>query len=197
VGRANAAFAANFRISTERIPHALVMALARVKRACAQVNAELGLLDATTAAAIAQAAGELLAGEHADAFPLSVWQDRLGHPDQHEHNEVLANRASELLGGSRGKGRRVHPNDHVNLGQSTNDIFPTAMHVAAAGGLTTTWRGAAHAARNLHAQSLGLRRHRENRPHPSAGRHAADLGPRRCPAGSPSSSTPTRPSAPP
>jgi fumarate hydratase class II len=126
----------HFRISTERMPHALLMALARVKRACAQVNAELGLLDATTAAAIAQAAGELLAGEHADAFPLSVWQTGSGTQTNMNMNEVLANRASELLGGSRGKGRRVHPNDHVNLGQSTNDIFPTAMHVAAAGGLT-------------------------------------------------------------
>jgi fumarate hydratase class II len=126
----------HFRISTERMPHALLMALARVKRACAQVNAELGLLDATTTAAIAQAAGELLAGEHADAFPLSVWQTGSGTQTNMNMNEVLANRASELLGGSRGKGRSVHPNDHVNLGQSTNDIFPTAMHVAAAGGVT-------------------------------------------------------------
>ncbi|HEX7155675.1 MAG TPA: class II fumarate hydratase, partial [Burkholderiaceae bacterium] len=126
----------HFHISTERMPQPLLMALARVKRACAQVNAELGLLDATTAAAIAQAVGEVLAGEHPDAFPLSVWQTGSGTQTNMNMNEVLANRASELLGGPRGEGRCVHPNDHVNLGQSTNDIFPTAMHVAAAAALT-------------------------------------------------------------
>src|SRR5690348_9856660 len=126
----------HFHISTERMPQPLLMALARVKRACAQVNAELGLLDATTAAAIAQAAAEVLAGEHPDAFPLSVWQTGSGTQTNMNMNEVLANRASELLGGPRGEGRRVHPNDHVNLRQSTNDIFPTAMHVAAAGAVT-------------------------------------------------------------
>ena len=126
----------HFHISTERMPQPLLMALARVKRACAQVNAELGLLDATTAAAIAQAASEVLAGEHPDAFPLSVWQTGSGTQTNMNMNEVLANRASELLGGSRGQGRRVHPNDHVNLGQSSNDIFPTAMHVAAAATVT-------------------------------------------------------------
>jgi fumarate hydratase class II len=126
----------HFHISTERMPQPLLMALARVKRACAQVNAELSLLDATTAAAIAQAAGEVLAGEHSDAFPLSVWQTGSGTQTNMNMNEVLANRASELLGGPRGQGRRVHPNDHVNLGQSSNDIFPTAMHVAAAASVT-------------------------------------------------------------
>jgi fumarate hydratase class II len=126
----------HFHISTERMPQPLLMALTRVKRASAQVNAELGLLDATTAAAIAQAAGEVLAGEHNDAFPLSVWQTGSGTQTNMNMNEVLANRASELLGGPRGQGRRVHPNDHVNLGQSSNDIFPTAMHVAAAAAVT-------------------------------------------------------------
>jgi len=125
-----------FRISTERMPQPLLMALARVKRACAQVNAELGLLDAATAAAIAQAAGEVLAGAHPDAFPLSVWQTGSGTQTNMNMNEVLANRASELLGGGRGADRRVHPIDHVNRGQSTNDIFPTAMHVAAAGAVS-------------------------------------------------------------
>jgi fumarate hydratase class II len=126
----------HFRISSERMPYALLMALARVKRACALANGELGLLDAGIAAAIAQAADEVLAGRHPDAFPLSVWQTGSGTQTHMNVNEVLANRASELLGGSRGQGRRVHPNDHVNLGQSTNDIFPTAMHVAAACGVT-------------------------------------------------------------
>ena len=121
---------AHFRISEERMPRALLMALARAKRACASVNGELGLLDAAVAAAIAQAADEVLAGTHDGAFPLSVWQTGSGTQTNMNMNEVLANRASELLGGGRGEARRVHPNDHVNLGQSSNDIFPTAMHVA-------------------------------------------------------------------
>ena len=126
----------HFRISTEKMPEALLMALARVKRACAQVNGELGLLDEGRAAAIVAAADEVLAGAHREAFPLSVWQTGSGTQSNMNLNEVLANRASERLGGGRGAARCVHPNDHVNLGQSSNDIFPTAMHVAAAAGLT-------------------------------------------------------------
>ena len=126
----------HFAISTERMPEALLMALARIKRAAARVNAELGLLDAPLADAIAQAADEVLAGAHPTAFPLSVWQTGSGTQTNMNLNEVLANRASELLGGVRGEGRQVHPNDHVNRGQSSNDIFPTAMHVAACLALT-------------------------------------------------------------
>lgn len=126
----------HFAISTERLPEALVMALARTKRVAAEVNAELGLLDVATARAIVRAADEVLAGIHPTAFPLSVWQTGSGTQSNMNMNEVLANRASELLGGQRGGGRQVHPNDHVNLGQSSNDIFPTAMHVAAAACLT-------------------------------------------------------------
>ncbi len=126
----------HFHISTERMPPALLLALAQVKRACAHVNGELGLLDVPVAHAIAQAADEVLAGLHTDAFPLSVWQTGSGTQTNMNMNEVLANRASELLGGGRGNARRVHPNDQVNLGQSSNDIFPTAMHVAALTGLT-------------------------------------------------------------
>jgi fumarate hydratase class II len=123
---------AHFHISIERMPDALLHALARVKRSAALVNGELGLLDAERAQAIASAADEILAGAHADAFPLSVWQTGSGTQTHMNMNEVLANLASERLGGGRGEARRVHPNDHVNLGQSSNDIFPTAMHVAAA-----------------------------------------------------------------
>jgi fumarate hydratase class II len=122
----------HFAISTERMPPELVMALARVKRACALANAELAGLDSATATAIAQAAGEVLAGEHATEFPLSVWQTGSGTQTHMNMNEVLANRASEFLGGGRGAERLVHPNDDVNRGQSSNDIFPTAMHLAAA-----------------------------------------------------------------
>ena len=126
----------HFAISTERMPQALLHALARTKRAAAYTNRELGLLDAKLAHAITQAADEVLAGQHGDAFPLSVWQTGSGTQTNMNMNEVLANRASEILGGQRGTGRLVHPNDHVNMGQSSNDIFPTAMHLAALDGLT-------------------------------------------------------------
>jgi fumarate hydratase, class II len=121
-----------FRISTERMPEALIRALLVVKRAAAGVNAGLGTLDAATADVIVAAADEALAGRHADEFPLAVWQTGSGTQTNMNINEVLANRASELLGGPRGEGRRVHPNDDVNRGQSSNDVFPTAMSVAAA-----------------------------------------------------------------
>jgi fumarate hydratase class II len=123
---------AHFRISTERMPPELIVALAAIKRAAAQVNRELGLLDADIAGAIDAAAQRVLDGGLADEFPLAVWQTGSGTQTNMNMNEVLANLASELLGGTRGAGRRVHPNDHVNLGQSSNDVFPTAMHVSAA-----------------------------------------------------------------
>jgi fumarate hydratase class II len=121
-----------FRISGERMPLAVVYSLALVKQAAAAVNAELGLLGKETAQAIMQAADEVLAGRHDAEFPLVVWQTGSGTQSNMNVNEVLANRASELLGGERGANRRVHPNDEVNLGQSSNDVFPTAMHLAAA-----------------------------------------------------------------
>ena len=121
-----------FRISSERMPLPVVYALARIKRAAAQVNAELGLLDPRKADAIQLAAREVLDGRHDGEFPLSVWQTGSGTQSNMNVNEVLANRASEMLGGERGPKRLVHPNDDVNLGQSSNDVFPAAMHVAAA-----------------------------------------------------------------
>ncbi|MFZ1910659.1 MAG: class II fumarate hydratase [Burkholderiales bacterium] len=122
----------NFRISGELMPMALIHALAQVKRASARVNRELGLLEARKAAAIERAADEVLAGRHDEEFPLVVWQTGSGTQSNMNVNEVLANRASEILGGERGERRLVHPNDDVNLSQSSNDVFPTAMHVAAA-----------------------------------------------------------------
>ncbi|MCB1949511.1 class II fumarate hydratase, partial [Nitrosomonas sp.] len=95
------------------------------------VNHELGLLNAATTAAIIQAADEVIGGQHDDEFPLVIWQTGSGTQTNMNMNEVLANRASELLGGERGMDRKVHPNDDVNKGQSSNDVFPTAMHVAA------------------------------------------------------------------
>ena len=126
---------AHFAISCERMPAALIRALAQVKQACARVNGELGLLSGDTAAAIVAAAAEVAAGEHGAEFPLSVWQTGSGTQTHMNMNEVLANRASELLGGERGETRRVHANDEVNRGQSSNDVFPTALHVAAADGI--------------------------------------------------------------
>ncbi|HEV2431683.1 MAG TPA: class II fumarate hydratase [Burkholderiales bacterium] len=120
-----------FRISNERMPLPVIYALALVKKAAAAVNAELNLLAKNKAEAIQRAADEVLAGRHDGEFPLVVWQTGSGTQTNMNVNEVLANRASELVGGERGQKRLVHPNDDVNLGQSSNDVFPTAMHVAA------------------------------------------------------------------
>ena len=122
----------NFRISGERMPRELILALVLVKRCCAHVNLELKELDAAKARAIMSAADEVLAGKHEGEFPLVVWQTGSGTQTNMNVNEVLANRASELMGGERGEQRLIHPNDDVNRGQSSNDVFPTAMHVAAA-----------------------------------------------------------------
>ena len=124
-----------FAISNERMPEELIMALAEVKRACAIVNRDLGRLAPDKAAGIVQAADEVLAGHLPREFPLSVWQTGSGTQTNMNMNEVLANRGSELLGGVRGIHRILHPNDDINLGQSSNDIFPTAMHVAIALGI--------------------------------------------------------------
>ncbi|MBK0098259.1 class II fumarate hydratase [Erwinia sp. S63] len=121
----------HFRISTEKMPVALVHALALTKRAAAQVNRDLGLLPAERAEAILKAADEVLADKHSEEFPLAIWQTGSGTQTNMNMNEVLANRASEILGGERGMSRLVHPNDDVNKSQSSNDVFPTAMHVAA------------------------------------------------------------------
>lgn len=121
----------HFAISGERMPKELLRALAQVKGAAAGVNAALGELDAQKARAIAQAVQEVLEGRHDDEFPLVVWQTGSGTQSNMNMNEVLANRASQLLGGPVGPERLVHPNDEVNRGQSSNDVFPTAMSVAA------------------------------------------------------------------
>src|SRR5574341_1843085 len=122
-----------FRISSERMPLGVIYALVHIKKAAAIVNSSnLQLLDPKKAEAIQKAADEVLAGRHDEEFPLAVWQTGSGTQTNMNVNEVLANRASELLGGERGQKRLVHPNDDVNMGQSSNDVFPTAMHIAAA-----------------------------------------------------------------
>ncbi len=127
---------AHFCISCEKMPSELIRAVLLIKRAAAHVNLKLELLSAKTARAIISAADEALEGRHADEFPLAVWQTGSGTQTNMNVNEVLANRASEILGGPRGEGRLVHPNDDVNCGQSSNDVFPTAMNVAAAVAVT-------------------------------------------------------------
>jgi len=125
----------NFRISGERMPPELIRALVLVKKATALVNMELGILDEKKGRAVVQAADEVLEGKLDLEFPLVVWQTGSGTQTNMNVNEVLANRASEILGGPRGDARLVHPNDDVNKGQSTNDAFPTAIHVAAVAAL--------------------------------------------------------------
>jgi fumarate hydratase, class II len=122
----------NFHIGTERIPQPLIRALGVIKRAAAEVNASLGSLDKRRARAIVKAAQEVIDGKLDDHFPLVVWQTGSGTQTNMNANEVIANRASEILGGKLGAKSPVHPNDHVNMSQSSNDCIPTAMHIAAA-----------------------------------------------------------------
>src|SRR5438046_3732290 len=125
----------NFRIGQDRMPIAIVHALGTVKLASALTNRELGLLDQRRAAAIARAAREVIDGKLDDHFPLVVWQTGSGTQTNMNLNEVIANRANQMLGGELGAKKPVHPNDHVNMSQSSNDSFPTAMHIAAASGI--------------------------------------------------------------
>jgi len=126
----------NFRIGQDRMPIAIVQALGIVKLAAAETNRELGLIDARRGGAIIRAAREVIEGKLDDHFPLVVWQTGSGTQTNMNVNEVIANRANELLGGELGAKKPVHPNDHVNMSQSSNDSFPTAMHIAAATRIT-------------------------------------------------------------
>jgi fumarate hydratase class II len=122
----------NFRIGDELMPRPLIRALAIVKRAAAETNLSLGVLDRRRAKAIVRAAQEIIDGKLDEHFPLVVWQTGSGTQTNMNVNEVIANRANELLGGKRGEKSPVHPNDHVNMSQSSNDSIPTAMHIAVA-----------------------------------------------------------------
>jgi fumarate hydratase class II len=126
----------NFRIGHDRMPMPIIRALGMVKLAAAETNRELGLLDQRRARAIIRAAREVIDGKFDDHFPLVVWQTGSGTQTNMNLNEVIANRANELLGGKLGAKQPVHPNDHVNMSQSSNDSFPTAMHIAAAMSIT-------------------------------------------------------------
>ncbi|MDB5812324.1 MAG: fumarate hydratase, class [Betaproteobacteria bacterium] len=138
----------NFRFPGETMPLAVVHAQVMVKRASAVVNMALGLLNKKKGNAIVKAADEALTGRHDEEFPLVVWQTGSGTQTNMNVNEVLANRASEILGGVRGEKRLVHPNDDVNMGQSSNDTFPTAMHVAAVIALSNELKPAVKALRD-------------------------------------------------
>ncbi|MCF6431244.1 MULTISPECIES: class II fumarate hydratase [unclassified Leisingera] len=122
----------NFPIGWEKQPVAIVRALGVIKQACAMANKASGKLDARIGDAVIQAAGEVVAGKFDDNFPLVVWQTGSGTQSNMNSNEVIANRAIEILGGVIGSKDPVHPNDHCNMGQSSNDTFPTAMHIATA-----------------------------------------------------------------
>ena len=140
--------------SRETMPAEIVHALGFVKQAAARVNARIGGLDAELAEAIQQAAGEVAAGAHDDQFPLVIWQTGSGTQSNMNANEVIAGRANEILTGTRGGKEPVHPNDHVNKGQSSNDSFPTAMHIAAARSVQSRLLPALHLIhRRLAAQS--------------------------------------------
>ncbi|NNM85880.1 MAG: class II fumarate hydratase [Phycisphaerales bacterium] len=132
----------NFPVSGQPMPPAFLKSHARLKKAAAMVNHELGLLDATRATAIAQAADEIIAGKLADQLPVDIYQTGSGTSTNMNLNEVLASRANELLGGKRGDKSPVHPNDHVNMGQSSNDTIPTSLHVAALEEITRQLRPA-------------------------------------------------------
>jgi fumarate hydratase class II len=122
----------NFPIGWEKQPIAIVRGIGVIKKACAQANMASGKLDETLGNAILQAAGEVIEGKFDDNFPLVVWQTGSGTQSNMNANEVIANRAIEILGGVIGSKDPVHPNDHCNMGQSSNDTFPTAMHIATA-----------------------------------------------------------------
>ena len=151
----------------ERMPVEIVHALGFVKQAAARVNARIGGLDAGLAEAIQQAAAEVASGSLDREFPLVIWQTGSGTQSNMNANEVIAGRANEVLAGKRGGKTPVHPNDHVNMGQSSNDSFPTAMHIAAAIGWCALGARAQVMHERLH-DLRGLGPYRQDRPHPSA-----------------------------
>ena len=190
----------NFKIGGERMPMPLIHALARQEGRGARPTCELGLLDARAAPTpSSRRREEVIAGKLDDHFPLVVWQTGSGTQTNMNVNEVIANRAIEMLGGDHAAPRRpVHPNDHVNLGQSSNDTFPTAMHIAAAEEIDrpAAARRLPASTRALERQGGGVRGHRQDRPHPSAGRDAAHARPgilRLCGAGATTASSASKP----
>ncbi len=182
----------NFKIGWEKQPLPVIRALGVIKRAAAETNRDLGHLDPKIADAIVQAAQEVIDGKLDAHFPLAVWQTGSGTQSNMNANEVISNRAIEILGGELGSKKPVHPNDHVNMSQSSNDTYPTAMHVAAAEELVNELIPALTKLRDaLAAKAASVGPHHQDRPHPHAGRHPAHAGPgvlRLHPAGRPTAS---------
>lgn len=166
----------NFPIGDETLPIPLIGALGVIKQAAARVNKAQGNLDPERAAAIEQAAGEVAAGKFDAHFPLVIWQTGSGAQSNMNANEVIANRAIEILGGEIGSKTPVHPNDHCNMGQSSNDTFPTAMHIAAARDQADAAAGPGTSAGGLGQKGRKLSRYHQDRPHPYPGRHPLTLG---------------------
>ena len=158
------------------MPPELIRAFGILKKAAALVNRDLGKLsERKSRSLITQAADEVIAGKLDDHFPLRIWQTGSGTQTNMNANEVISNRAIEIAGGVMGSKKPIHPNDDVNMSQSSNDTFPTAMHIAAATQVVAKSDPRREApARRHRRQSQGIRRRRKNRPHPSAGRHAAN-----------------------
>ena len=167
----------NFRIGTERMPRPLIRALGIVKYCSAEVNEALGKLEPTLADAIKRAAREVIEGKLDDHFPLVVWQTGSGTQTNMNANEVISNRAIEMLGGEMGSKKPVHPNDHVNMSQSSNDTFPGGdAHRGGRAGRAPAARRCAPA-RRAPGEGKEFDGHREDRPHPPDGRDAAHAGP--------------------
>ena len=165
----------NFRIGTETMPLPLVRALGIVKRAAAlDQHGPRPARRRARRARSPHAAQEVIDGKLDDHFPLVVWQTGSGTQSNMNANEVIANRAIELLGGPIGSKKPVHPNDHVNMSQSSNDTFPTAMHIAAAEEVAhrAAARRSSTCATRCNDKAAGVRRHHQDRPHPHAGRDA-------------------------
>jgi fumarate hydratase, class II len=169
----------NFRIGWERQPKPVVRALGIVKRAAAETNMALGRLDKTVGEAIVKAAQEVIDGKLDEHFPLVVWQTGSGTQSNMNANEVISNRAIEMMGGVMGSKKPVHPNDHVNMSQSSNDTYPTAMHMWPAPNrsqhdLLPALRAPAQGAEGQ-VEAMGA--HHQDRPYAHAGCNALDAGP--------------------
>ena len=166
----------HFNIGRDTMPPELIRAFGILKKACALVNQDLGKLPADKAKLIVQAADEVIAGKLDDQFPLRIWQTGSGTQTNMNVNEVIANRAIELAGGELGSKKPIHPNDDVNMSQSSNDTFPTAMHIAAAERVKNALIPAIQTVHDaIAAKAKEFERHRQDRPHPSAGRRAPDF----------------------
>ena len=168
----------HFNIGRDTMPPELIRAFGILKKACALVNQDLGKLPADKAKLIVQAADEVIAGKLNDQFPLRIWQTGSGTQTNMNVNEVISNRAIEIAGGEMGSKKPIHPNDHVNMSQSSNDTFPAAMHIAAAERVKNALIPAIKTVRDaIAAKAKEFDSMREDRPHSPAGCRAADRRP--------------------